>query len=655
MYTYLPLNPQNIRFLTISPGPFGSDIHIRLSHAELEFNEPPIYEALSYTWGTNNLSHIVYLDTEDGQQSLPVTENLYTALQYLRDDSSPRKLWVDAVCINQRDDKERSQQVARMADIYRSAAKVIIWLGPEADNSTGAIQALKRLASKLDVDWTYYTISAASEEDIKSDWLDLTKHAPFDDQIWFSIVLLLNRSWFSRLWIWQEVFLAHNGAMIICGDDTILWEDFRKAIVSLYRRRKPDRVPDLHKSISRAWQICNSSDQPSLRTILRRTKDAQCSDQRDRIYAVLNLVQEKERLGIQPDYTKTTGKVFRDMMVTSIFEYGDLTLLTCCELQDERGDVPSWVPDWSVPRKCKEIWGARACWNSLPQARYNDGDGYLIATGRRMGTILEVQQILTDNFPSLAGSKVPKLRETYAALRKLISWLRNQLAIDDFDRQLESIYGSLCCNEFSDRYEPVNEKHMKYQESLDHFGTLADLMTIPTEDFLKSCAILLDAFYVNALGRSFIVTADSYVGLAPKTAREGDIIAVLMGCQSPIVLQPNDDEEYLVVGEGYVHGLMTGEAFLGPLPSNWQRVARYDESTGTSWDAFIDRGRSVWQFEDPRLGPLPEGWVEERHPMQHIFARYRNIKENYASIYDPRMMLPALRARNVELHEFKLV
>ncbi|KAI4187128.1 MAG: hypothetical protein LQ348_004135 [Seirophora lacunosa] len=656
MYQYLPLDEQCIRTLTVFAGPFEYDVHISLSHAKLGTDQPPGYEALSYTWGGNNLSHTVYVDTEHGQQSLPVTENLHTALRHLRRDSSPRVLWIDAACINQRDVKERSQQVARMADIYRSAANVIIWLGPELDDSTGAIRALKTLASKINVDWTHYTISAASKEDSESDWLDLDKHAPFDNETCFSIVRLLNRSWFSRLWIWQEVFLAHNGAMIVCGDNTISWGDFRKAVVSLYRRRKPDRVPDLHRTVTRAWQISNLGDQPSLRTILRRTKDAQCSDQRDRIYGVLNLVQEKERLGIQPDYTKTTAEVFRDMMVTSIFEYGDLTLLTCCELQDGSGDVPSWVPNWSIPRECKEIWGARACWNSLPQARYNDGDGYLIATGRRMGTIVQVRQILSDDSSSLAGTgKVPQLKETYAALQRLTSWLRDQPAVGDFDRQLEPIYRTVCCNEFSARLEPVNEKHIDYQAGLDHFRTLADPTKDPTEDFLISCAMLLDAFYVNALGRSFIVTADGYVGLAPKTARHGDVVAVLMGCQSPILLHPNHDEEYLVVGEGYVDGLMTGEAFLGPLPSNWQRVARYDESSGISWDAFIDRGRGVWQVEDPRLGPIPEGWVEEKHPMQHVFARYRNTEEGFASIYDPRMMLSALRARNVELHEFKLV
>lgn len=67
MYIYHPLDEQYIRVLTLSAGLFESDIHISLSHTKLETDCPPRYKALSYTWGSNNLSHIIYVVTEDGQ------------------------------------------------------------------------------------------------------------------------------------------------------------------------------------------------------------------------------------------------------------------------------------------------------------------------------------------------------------------------------------------------------------------------------------------------------------------------------------------------------------------------------------------------------------------------------------------------------------
>ncbi|KAL8650250.1 MAG: hypothetical protein Q9226_005219 [Calogaya cf. arnoldii] len=656
MYIHLPLDEQCIRVLTVLAGSYGSDIHINLSHVKLEPNDPPRYEALSYAWGSNVLSHLIYVDTEDGQQSLPVTENLYTALQHLRDESLHRTLWVDAVCINQRNDEERGQQVARMADIYRSAAKVIIWLGPDdADNSTAAIEALRTLASGVHVDWTTYTISAASEEVANSDWLDFTKmrHAPlFDEETWVSIVWLLKRSWFSRLWIWQEVYLARSGANVICGDDTISWEDLRKAIYALCLQPGPYHVRDIVEIVDRATRITFVDAKKSLKEVLERTKHAQCSDPRDKIYGVLNLVEETQKSSIQPDYTKTTVEVFRDVMLTCLLNYGDLKYLSCCELQDERGKFPSWVPDWSVPNKCRILWGAKACWVPA-RATYSDIDETLIVTGRHMGKIAEVQQILTDDLAGIVNGSC--LQEIYAALARLTSWLRNQLGNDIFDRQLETICRTLCCNEFSDVIEPPNKIGLDCQATLVHFRILTDLMAEPTDDFLYSCTMFLGTLYNNLLGRSCVITDEGCVGLAPNTAHQGDSIVVLLGCQSPIVLRPRGDEDHLVVGEVYVHDLMTGEAFQGPLPSNWRLVFRYDEITGEHWDAFIDRGRDVWQVEDPRLGPLPEGWAEERHPKQHVVAIYRNMREDYTTGWDPRLMLPALRARDVELREFKLI
>ncbi|KAI4234461.1 MAG: hypothetical protein LQ349_003787 [Xanthoria aureola] len=656
MYKYRPLDKRCIRLLTLSPDSFDSDIHVSLTHVRLETHEPQPYEAISYAWGSIVRSHVVHVDTEDGQQSLSVTENLHSALQHLRDSSSHRTLWADAACINQSDKEERSQQVAMMADIYRSAAKVIVWLGPEANSSTAAIETLSTLASKIHVDWHFLTVSPVSEEDAESDWVDLTKVAPFDQETWSSIGWLLDRSWFSRLWILQEVKQARKGAVIICGDATVSWEDFRKAIFSLHRRPKPPDILLLGQKVRRAYLVTSVSGHASLRQILDRTKDAQCSDPRDKIYAVLNLVSEDERRGIQPDYTKSTSEVFRDLILTSTLGAKDLTLLTICELQDDRGELPSWVPNLSVPMRCEIIDNVAACWNSAAEARYSDGDASLIATGRCVGQILKVQQIFADDLLSLVGiGRQPLLRDIYAALKRLASWIRNQVGIDNFDRQLGIICRTLCCNDFSDTFEPVHEQSPEYQTTLQHFRTLVELMAEPTIDFLNSSGKFYVSHYYYGLNRSFIITEEGHVGMAPQTAHPGDFIVVFLGCQSPIVLRPRGDEGYLVVGEAYVHGLMTGEAFLGPLPTNWQRVWRYDETTRRRWDSFNDRGRSIWQIEDPRLGPLPEGWAEENHSEQHVYTLYRDIEEDYVTWKDPRMTAPALRTRNVELQEFRLV
>jgi hypothetical protein len=66
-----------------------------------------------------------------------VTKNCKLALCYLRKEESGRVLWVDAICINQKDDKERGHQVGMMRDVYSKATEVLIWLG-EASKDLGS-------------------------------------------------------------------------------------------------------------------------------------------------------------------------------------------------------------------------------------------------------------------------------------------------------------------------------------------------------------------------------------------------------------------------------------------------------------------------------------------------------------------------------------
>lgn len=76
-------------------------------------------------------------------------------------------------------------------------------------------------------------------------------------------------------------------------------------------------------------------------------------------------------------------------------------------------------------------------------------------------------------------------------------------------------------------------------------------------------------------GTGFFTATEGYIGLAPSTIKARDHICVLLGCRTPIVLQPDGPYSYKVVGKCYMHGMMDGAAFLGPMPSDWGHVMRY--------------------------------------------------------------------------------
>jgi hypothetical protein len=130
---YQPLKRERIQIVTIQPGEFDDKIIIGLAHAKFSARKHPKYEALSYVWGSSsNRKRIHIAGVPNG--SLEVTHNLYVALKYLRYVDKSRTMWIDAICIIQENNVEKSLQVALMCDIYRLADRVVFWLGPEAND-----------------------------------------------------------------------------------------------------------------------------------------------------------------------------------------------------------------------------------------------------------------------------------------------------------------------------------------------------------------------------------------------------------------------------------------------------------------------------------------------------------------------------------------
>lgn len=141
-----------IRILTLHPGSIRDKIEISIHHELFTATSTPTYEALSYTWGPPENPKSIRV-RQNGLKNLSVTRNLDVALKHLRHETETQELWIDAICIDQSNLKERGSQVQRMGEIYKRADRVVVWLGPEADDSTHAMDLLRSLASKLEIDW----------------------------------------------------------------------------------------------------------------------------------------------------------------------------------------------------------------------------------------------------------------------------------------------------------------------------------------------------------------------------------------------------------------------------------------------------------------------------------------------------------------------
>ncbi|KAI4666686.1 uncharacterized protein J4E79_002726 [Alternaria viburni] len=168
------------------------------------------YEALSWCWGRAISDYVVLVTKGDESYKMPVRRDLALALKYLRHQGRPRILWIDAICIDQENDVERNQQVQMMSRIYTRAANVCIWLGQQDNESEVAFKFIKEEITHLK---DFDSISSDKDYGIK----------------WQALMVLMQREWFSRRWVVQELSLA-NKAEIWCGPDSMPWKEFAVAV-----------------------------------------------------------------------------------------------------------------------------------------------------------------------------------------------------------------------------------------------------------------------------------------------------------------------------------------------------------------------------------------------------------------------------------------
>jgi hypothetical protein len=350
VYQYVPLNEEahEIRLLTLLPGTFSSEIRLCLDITPFTQHLVPEFEAVSYAWGSTE-NPVDILVGESGRQALTVTQNLAKALPYLRHKDKPRILWIDAICVDQQNPKERGHQVKRMVDIYSKAVKVLIWLGLESDDSSRAMDCLNYIASNVKVEFETNSMRPATND---IHWGDMGVAPAVDEVDVVAVFHLIQRPWFGRLWIWQEALLASGETEVMCGSRSILWVALRTAVFCLYVKPKPwhlfGQQLEFFARIEAVFDLCLGRTPYSIKNIIDDTKSCVCSDPRDKIYALLSLLRASDRTGIEPDYTKSVYEVYQHATLSIIESSRQLDVLATIESHEHLEGVPSWVPNVST-------------------------------------------------------------------------------------------------------------------------------------------------------------------------------------------------------------------------------------------------------------------------------------------------------------------
>ena len=363
-YKYQHLGENEIRLLRLHAAESSTDT-IVCSFKTVNLNNlHQVYDALSYTWGTEEPTQKIVLHTrwvrsnttgkarlknlaqklsadEDGiiKSKVYVRPNLEDVLRQFRGTDAHQEdlfLWVDAMCIDQEDEKEKSEQVAKMAEIYSKARDVLIWLGKEYNASNVAMSFIPKI---LDLEQSDLLISKASNRNQ-----------------WIAFADLMKREWFSRRWVVQEVALAKHRFMY-CGNKALHWSDFERAVsfftdkvdtilamfTSSAEFRHNAKILEEIRALGATAMVNITNDYfrwgpggsyhrlSSLEKLVASLPMFESLDPRDTIFGLLSIAndtrdwdgfsaqsarsrgsREQGRVQLEADYTKTILEVFKD-------------------------------------------------------------------------------------------------------------------------------------------------------------------------------------------------------------------------------------------------------------------------------------------------------------------------------------------------------
>ncbi|QPC78184.1 hypothetical protein HYE68_008936 [Fusarium pseudograminearum] len=362
-FEYRPLPKGFIRVLELQPGQKGNVVCFSLIQVEL--SESPSFEALSYEWK----GKVGTVPTRCDGDRILVTPNCYTALETLRSKTETKNLWIDAICINQRDNSERGIQVSMMYEIYSKANSVLMWIGEERDDSDLAFASIPVLSLAMEQVrkspyFTPVSIGQGNNKDLLlglPEIRHLTEQLNVDPKTWEAWYKLCRRSYFTRAWIFQEIILAGPRGTVMCGTRRVSWDTFKSALQA-YSELQIDYclsmdaiiVIDAHFRLLR-WL--------TFEVALFIMSRFEVGDPRDKIFAALGLAfgsgrQDQPWNPVQvpkEDYNKSVEEVFihANRYVISYDGGKDLwALLDPINQSITTGGkiiLPSWVFDFSKP------------------------------------------------------------------------------------------------------------------------------------------------------------------------------------------------------------------------------------------------------------------------------------------------------------------
>ncbi|RDW82327.1 hypothetical protein BP6252_03439 [Coleophoma cylindrospora] len=617
-YQPLDISKRQIRIVTLQPKvPYLNtrcDISCKLRTVSL--GDKPKYEALSYVWGDPTKTRTILLD----RVRFNVTENLYLALLRLRDPFKSRDLWIDSICINQKDPDERSRQVKLMGCIYEGASEGLLWVGedneeaqegvswadssvdpgPNTRTSCDDVGYLFEIFRSLANDQHLHFLSV---EDCNTVQNKLSRLSLLDTRVLKCFKSFAQREWWDRAWVVQETILPLS-AKLICGSYSLAWDKVERAAQAWFQHSRgccrgiQGNVSEIQcffgnvLSLSRARKARVQNKHNNVAKTLLAFSHREASDPRDRIFAYLGLFPDTAKSPmasqITVDYKVSKEVIYKEIIRSSIHITDSLDILIHPSpnsldnliYPSPEGPAtvhtPSWAIDWTLPVRPFGV----------TKIGYDRSSYYRASRGKTARAVFQPNSIL-----SLSGIFIDKVTEVGNVMHE-ISWPQLIETSEHWENTrtmclkrnpyLESATYPAGGGSLQDAYwrtllgNLISTVEYYNEEQGDPYRSVKD------EDYevyqrwwksVKDGAGVLDSFgYMIAgtfLTKTFFVTDCGYYGLGPQNMKAEDEVYVLFGSNVPFVLRPNPNRDFhalsmdsgLFLRDGF-HCYLVGDCYV---------------------------------------------------------------------------------------------
>ncbi|EGU84325.1 hypothetical protein FOXB_05156 [Fusarium oxysporum f. sp. conglutinans Fo5176] len=579
LFPYQPLKNDELRLLLVKPG--DADL-ICVELRTVKSRTSQRFWALSYVWGARENPATILLN----DQPFSITRNLYNALyQYRRhvfdgyDSDAKALLWVDAICINQNDQVEKSIQVPRMSEIYGQCERVLAWLGPvESDEESHVCRLAKRLkhfqspadsvGENLTEDnrITGFMTSGRSDE----------KAATEVESVRKALRSIGHRPWFRRIWILQEAVLANKQPILLCGPYELGYEIFFKTWVLMLNPSEDGQLlysfmaenPVRFKAIELVYRNIlqarseNTSEEAKgavsrekrcaldILKLLNETTELDATVAHDRLYALIGLLAcDPLPKALQPDYTQSFEELCYKFTMFILEQTQDIRVLSL-GIVGNLSSVPSWTPD------LRNSWTARSNLTPSPGKCFNvSEDGRTLSMPAIiLGQCVSVCKPVTPDHDTgiVSPSSLLQFDEAIvmvaAAIRRVT---RMEVMTEWFKYHLADIY----TEERLTQNPIIVQRVMMAYVCMVHNQPLSSLGTrFGTEEQLKGAyGMVTDPIFQQSMvGCSNFVLQDGTAGQllhSDAVAAVGDAICVFPGLSTTFLIRRIDDGKCRIVGQ----------------------------------------------------------------------------------------------------------